>query len=69
MNYDTNPDARFNVIKMANGKETVPEYLKDIPLKSIYAYFFNWHPHQETANLSDIELWYQTVRGWTWEAV
>jgi len=57
----------FNVIKLPSGKgDTVPDYLLDVSLQEIYAYFFNWNVDLKEASLEIISQWY-AKKHWTWE--
>jgi hypothetical protein len=59
----------YSVIKITNKADTVPYYLEIVTLEQIYAYFFNWHAHQETALVTEIIAWFADKRGWTWQEI
>lgn len=68
-NLEPYSEPLFNVVRSKTTKDNPPEYLRGITLQQIAAYFFNWHPHKETALFTDIALWFKEARGWEWEAV
>jgi hypothetical protein len=63
-----NEDQRYNVIRVSNTRgDVVPEYLKNVTLREIYNYYFNWHMDQELVLIDEIHNWYFKARNWTWE--
>lgn len=62
-------EPRFEIVKLDGRAELIPDYMKDLTLAAIKAYYFNWHPHAESATLEQMKEWYKEARGWDWEQV
>jgi hypothetical protein len=61
-------EQRYNVVKTHNSKgDTPPDYMQDVTLQEIYAYYFNWHPTLAQTEPNEIAHWFATARGWRWE--
>lgn len=62
-------DALYNFVRMDTKADIVPDYMRRLTFQEVCAYFFNWHPHQNTATFSEVETWFRRVRGWELVAV
>ena len=57
----------FQVVKCSPKGEHPPEYLRNVGLSEIYAYYFNWHTDETHASPEQIAKWYLEARGWCWQ--
>ncbi len=58
---------RYQMVKCTPRADHPPEYLRDVSLKEIFAYYFNWHTEEATANIEAIKQWFKEARGWCWQ--
>jgi hypothetical protein len=62
-------EPRFEMVKATNKGDNPPEYLRDVTLAEIFAYYFNWHTDEATATEAQVKKWYLEAKGWDWEAI
>jgi len=58
---------RFQLVKATSKGDQPPEYMRDVDIQGIFAYYFNWHPDEQSATIEQVKKWYRDERGWEWE--
>lgn len=60
-------EQRYELVKSESKGDQPPEYMRDVTMAGIRAYYFNWHAHDTHATDEQIALWYKKARGWSWQ--
>jgi hypothetical protein len=55
----------YEVVKLKPNADNPPDYLQEVTMKELCAFYFNWHTGQTHATEAEVREWFKK-KGWEW---